>query len=728
MIKHWLRIALPALAIGIASCGGGGGGASSAVPAGAGSGPTTGGTGNNGTTPAGKFIITIPNSSTASGARKPAGISAGASSVSIAVTGVTAAQNFDVSASSTNCTATPTGRSCTLSVQAGVGPDTFTVTVFDGPNATGHQLGSGTASTTVTPGVPFSVTVSLQGIIASLGLIFPGNAGGGSGPPVGQSGSGIAYVAAKDASGNYIIGPFNTSVNVTSSDPSITCSPCTVSGTGQAITFTYDGTQKNAITLTATSGSISGTFVVLPTTNIVSYLEPLANDFRIHKGPDGAIYTSLLGPNHINSAGFTTSDAPGEIARFDPVAKTFSTIQVGIAPTGFTWTPDGVLWVANSGESSIGRATTFSQAAYTSFPIPIPVPSPNNGGLGVRPRDITVGSDGKLWFNEIQATCPCGPPVGRIGTFAEANPSAMTLYPLDPRGRNQTIRTGSDGNLWVPDQLFTGNVVDKVSTAGTVLASYPIPGPSPEVRFEAPGTDGNMYVTGAGPNAFQAQLAGVQTPGKIYKITPSGTVTTFAAQAPDASIEDIEQGPPGTMIFTDLTADGIGLLNMASGAVTEWPIGQGCLAAGVGAPVDANAITPDHAIADSDGSIWYTQSTCFNNPPASHLSHLIFAAGWQLYPVNSTIYLSPVAAGTYAGQQLLGIAESGDSSPFTVVSSNTAVVGVTPTSSSHDFLLTAAGPGTATILVTDKNGLSTTKKVSVTAATATIQSILRRMP
>ena len=699
MLKRW---AYPAIAFLIAGCGGGGGSSAGS--------PALPGTGNQ-TAPAGKMVISIPNA-TASQSIGKRDISPAAASISIVVTSGTTsmpAQIADISASSPNCTGGTSARTCTIPVQALPGTDTFAVTIFDGPNATGHQLSSGSAQSSVVPGAPFSVNITLQGVISSLAFFLPKDGNGDQdypGPKAGEPGSGIGTVVAKDASGNFIVGPYLTPISITSSSSSISVSPSTLNASGP-VQFTYDGGVA-PVTLTASTGSgsslVTTTQVVNPQTNVVYYQTPTLNAVRIYLGPDGMLYVMEFGPEVSDPfLGFVPS-GPGKIARFNPISKTFTgEVTVGKVPISMTWAPDGSIWDTNvldlNQTGSIGHVTGFS--TFSAFPTPS---QPNS-----RPRDITVGSDGNLWYVESRGG---GSPVtARVVKFAAATPASMTEYPLATSAHAQSILAGPDGNLWVTDS--NNLTIDKVTTAGAVTA-FPIPGNGGQFsftnlpRYMATGSDGMIYMTDIGNQANAA------TNGVIWKVTPAtGAMTSIVPPSTYAAPDFITAGPAGTLYFVDLGLAAIGTVSLSSGQTTEFPVGD-CAGTGVG---------PQGVAAGPDGSLWFANSACaVQNPPSTQIGHLILAPGWRVFPTVQTINLSPTGT---ASQQLLGIAESG-SDTFTVTSSNAGVASVTPVNP-RNFIINGISNGTATITISDGH-ISITRTVVVSSATATVQSTARRIP
>lgn len=676
--------------------------------------------------------IIVPAASTSSHNRRPAGVSPAASSISITVTGIAAPQIADISATSPNCTVSPAGRTCTIPVQAPVGSDIFTVTIFDGPNATGNQLSTGTAPTTVVPGLPFSVTISLSGIIKSLQFVL-GNSGNGAspspgppggpgttnfsnssiGPPVGQAGSVVGTVAALDASGNYIVGAYNTTVTISSSDPSVTIVPGTLTGSGP-LTFSYNGVGTNPITITASAAAtastpaITITKTVIPSTSVSYYPTPTINAVWINTGPDGKLYVVEFGPEGLLGAGFVGGLGPSKIAQFDPVAKTFGPeVTVGVGAIGMAWAPDGSIFESNQNDNpaTIGHITGFS--TYT----PFTVPSSNFSG----PRPVVLGPDGNIWFGETRATG--SPRSAKIGTFNPATPGSMTEYALPVGSSVQDMAVGADHNLYATDR---GNIsVDQITTSGSVTP-FPVPGATPGsftpfLRFIAPGSDGNLWVT-----SFDATQnpSGISN-GHLWKVSTSGVFTQIPLPVPYSAPDRIHPGPTGTLLFVDLALGGIGQVT-TSGVVTDWPLAQN--------PCTSIGSYPNDVALAPDGSIWFATGSCVQ-PPANEtqgfIGHMQLAAGWTVFPMDDTLYMSP---NSNVQSQILSMAESGDSSPFTITSSSPAVATVATTSSSHTFVVNAVGIGTTLLTITDAHGYTVTKNVVVTTATATVQSSSRRIP
>ena len=169
----------------------------------------------------------------------PSYVSPSTESVSIAIGSATPVSS-NITPSSPGCASVSGGTQCTLGLQAPAGNDTFVVSTYDGPSATGNKLSTATVTQTVTAGASNTISITLNGVVASVVLAVQGTP-----PPEGTAVTVGVSVMANDASGNTIVGPGNyaSPIQLTDTDPSSTTSLSTQSvvSPSTAVTLKYSG-------------------------------------------------------------------------------------------------------------------------------------------------------------------------------------------------------------------------------------------------------------------------------------------------------------------------------------------------------------------------------------------------------------------------------------------------------------------------------------------------------
>lgn len=238
----------------VAACSGGG---QSAVPQGpsAVSAPTTTGTDSHSKqTQSVTITVTIPTATTSSTTRRTLYVSQSTKSM------VVTATLSSGSGRSSNATANCSGTTCTASVSAPIGTDTFSVSLYDGLNGTGNVLSTGSTTTAIVAQQPTTLSLTFNGVVSKLAL-----APNPSTLALGTAATAAVTVTAQDADGNTIIGsdPYASPITLSSSDTSGATQLSTTSVTSPAstVSIAYNGskTVSSPVTVTATSGSLRAT-------------------------------------------------------------------------------------------------------------------------------------------------------------------------------------------------------------------------------------------------------------------------------------------------------------------------------------------------------------------------------------------------------------------------------------------------------------------------------------
>jgi streptogramin lyase len=215
--------------------------------------------------------------------------------------------------------------------------------------------------------------------------------------------------------------------------------------------------------------------------------------------------------------------------------------NTGQEPDQITSTSDGTLWFAEDAAKAIGELTPAG--AFYQYP----VPNATNGGIiGASMKGITIGPDGDVWFTNW------GSSGDFIGTITPAGQVLEYSLPFgtDPVG----IATGPDGNLWFT--AYGSNTIDVMSTSGTILEQYSVPGGL--LNDITAGPDGNLYFT------EETGDIGEITPGGVATNTPVSTTVPTHPGASGPQPLAITSGPDGNIWFTDPWTDSIGVLRIGT--------------------------------------------------------------------------------------------------------------------------------------------------------------------
>jgi streptogramin lyase len=294
----------------------------------------------------------------------------------------------------------------------------------------------------------------------------------------------------------------------------------------------------------------------------------------IAAGPDGNLWVTYVN----TTTGTDASVPPGGIARITPAGgvTTFplpasTGLLLGLG--GIAAGPDGALWFTQTGfvgqTGKIGRITTAG--VITSFPLP----------KYSNPTDIATGPDGALWFTD-----PGRSKIGRITTAGVVTEFGLVTVGSSP----MSIVAGPDGALWftqswggTAESLGGKIAIGRITIAGTVteFPSGVSPGYSPGAI--AAGRDGNLWFVEETPSGN----------GLIGRITPTGSVTTFAVPTAHCNPRGIAAGSDGALWFTEEDGNKIGRITTA-GTLMEYPL-------------PTTARRPWSIAAGPDGALWFTE-------------------------------------------------------------------------------------------------------------------------
>jgi hypothetical protein len=268
------------------------------------------------------------------------------------------------------------------------GSDTFTLTAYDEPNASGNLIATATPTYTIAAGQANNENVTLNGVPARFSLSFAGKA-----PSAGAPTTITLLVTVFDGDGNTIMGSYANAVTLADSDTSGATSIATsgsdnppaneLLSSNDSATVTYSGLAIVPATITATAksatGSVSFAPVLQPITIITSDAQnPSFAGVDLYAtsgaGSTGTFSASEVGwTNAPYNQSFAATAASGcsSIATVAPASGTSFTATVAGAPTAGTCT----LTLADGSGQTQSVTLAYTQFTYTGGAQSIIVPA-----------------------------------------------------------------------------------------------------------------------------------------------------------------------------------------------------------------------------------------------------------------------------------------------------------------------------------------------------------------
>ena len=275
----------------------------------------------------------------------------------------------------------------------------------------------------------------------------------------------------------------------------------------------------------------------------------ISEPYGITAGPNGSLWFANFGDSSIGEISTT-----GVVSNFtDPSIS---------EPVGITAGPNGALWFTNYGNSSIGEITTAGVVSnFTDSSIS-------------RPTGITTGPDDALWFtNQGNSSIGRVTTLGSVSNFTNA--SIVSPY---------AITSGPNGELWFTNQSPSGSSsIGEISIGGSV-SSFTNPQLTNPYGIVADGS--SLWITNLPGGAGGSDA--------IEKMSSSGTVTHVYTDPSMIEPAAIAVGSDGALWFVNNGNASIGRIT-TSGTVSNY--------------TDPTIDGPIWIAAGSDGALWFSNQT-----------------------------------------------------------------------------------------------------------------------
>jgi len=212
-----------------------------------------------------------------------------------------------------------------------------------------------------------------------------------------------------------------------------------------------------------------------------------------------------------------------------------TTVSAAAPAHGIITGPDGNLWFTEPSANKIGTIT------------PSGVIHEYAAGAGSGPLAIASGPDGALWFTE-----PMSNKIGRMTTDG----TLTGEFAVPTSGvYEQDITVGSDGNLWFTESSATTNKIGRITPGSSTVSELLVPTAASTV-FGVAAAGGNIWFTEttAGKLGYFA-VGSAPTPTPTPTTSPTPTPTPTPGNGPNLQISKTDDGRPwidsqGTINYT----------------------------------------------------------------------------------------------------------------------------------------------------------------------------------
>ncbi|HZL19646.1 MAG TPA: choice-of-anchor D domain-containing protein [Polyangia bacterium] len=460
-------------------------------------------------------------------------------------------------------------------------------------------------------------------------------------------------------------------------------------GTGTALSVALSG--ANAADFSISSTTCTGTLAAAASCTVAVVFKPTAAGARTAgltagAAPGGNASASLSGTG-LSQAGLTLAAASGSSNNFGTVATNSSATETLTVTNTGQGASSAILvslsgadyaLVAPAGGDCVNAATLLAGGTSCTIRVQFTPSTTGTRSASLSANAATGGTPPALSLTGIGKL-----PTGTIFEYP--------TLPPDPDGAPTTLAVGADGAIY-----FGGSAMGRMTLAGTFSV---LGNPSDGVWFVVAAPDNNLWYTNFSGSISSAVVGRMSTTGTTNEFTfTGGREGENIAVGPDNNIwvsepnsnlvlrvstngallnqytvpfaAELAAGPDGNVWVVDFFGSQIYRIVIASGAVTEYPVGDG-----------PNAIS-----AGPDGNLWVLENTANKIGKFSTTSLTLLAE----YPASANANLNSIISGPDGN---LWFTEPGISKVGRITPAGAIVDYATPTAGSGPLGITAGPDG-----------------------------------
>lgn len=359
--------------------------------------------------------------------------------------------------------------------------------------------------------------------------------------------------------------------------------------------------------------------------------------------PDGRMFVANTGSGTVS----VIDTATGQRIDAAPNSSSSMDIRVGVAPSALALSPDSTrLYVANTGSGTVSVIDTTTYLRVDANPSVLSM----DIRVGAAPSALAFGSDGRLYVANR-----AGKSVSVIDTttnsLVDTNPNVVGVQSISVGSSPSALAAGPDGRIYVANR--GSNSVSVINTTNFSATKTVAVGKQPS--SVALGADGKLFVVNQGSNTVSVIDTATDT---VVDVNPNAAGVNHVSVGPSPS--SVALSPDGRFAYVTNANDTISVIDTVAYAVV------GTVA------IDTDRIGAHVVAVGADGTVYVTD--------AADRTVRVLAIQGNAAPRAGTPTVGTPDTTTGAVSGALNFTDpDGDPLSYSVTQSTSGTVTITPT-------------------------------------------------